>query len=272
MTTSSSPDVLVGSPGAPSRIRVIIFRVLAALAGLFFLLAVVLAASAPWVLLQPADELQPALHRWFLAVAGGVDAIAAGALLSLAHRPQRALLAVEMAMAVVVAGAIILPFQPTFVAILAIAVLPLLAYPYWRDVRLFPSWWRGASRPLLILAVLAGAALLVTAALALPRQMGGTDPAARAGWWSDYAEHATVLAMAGVLAASRGPGWRILRPLCGAVWIYLGLVAAVVLPHELWSWGRIGGVAAVLVGVAFGAASWRGDHHPIPARRSSAPA
>jgi hypothetical protein len=174
----------------PSRVRVTVFRVLAALAGLFFVVAVVLAASAPWVLLQPSDELHPELHRWFLAVAGAVDGIAAGA-------------------------------------------------------------------------------LLVTAAIALPRQVGGTDLAARAGWWSDYAEHATVLAVAGVLAASRGPGWRILRPLCGAVWIYLGLVAAVVLPHELWSWGRAGGVAALLVGVAFGAASWRGDHARIPARPRS---
>jgi hypothetical protein len=269
MSTDFSPGVLVGSRRTPSRVRVIVFRVLAALAGLFFVVAVVLAASAPWVLLQPSDELHPELHRWFLAVAGAVDAIAAGALLSLAHRPQRALLAVEMGMAVVVAGAIILPFQPMFVAILAIAVVPLLAYPYWRDARLFPSWWRGASRPLLILAVLAGGALLVTAAFALPRQVGGTDLAARAGWWSDYAEHATLLAVAGVLAASRGPGWRILRPLCGAVWIYLGLVAAVVLPHELWSWGRAGGVAAFLVGVAFGAASWRGDHSRIPARPRS---
>ena len=35
----------------------------------------------------------------------------------------------------------------------------------------------------------------------------------------DYAEHATVLALAGVLAASRGPGCRILSGLCSAVWL-----------------------------------------------------
>ena len=38
--------------------------------------------------------------------------------------------------AVIVAGAIILPFQPTFAAILAIGVVPLIAYQYWRDVRM----------------------------------------------------------------------------------------------------------------------------------------
>jgi hypothetical protein len=167
-------------------------------------------------------------------------------------------LVVELAGAVIVAAAIILPFQPTFAPILAIGVVPLIAYPYWHDVRTFPSWWAGTSRALVILAALAGAALLVTAALALPRQIGGTDPAARGGWSLDYAEHATVLALAGVLAASRGPGWRILRGLCSAAWIYLGLVAALVLPHHPGSWGRLGGAAAVLVGLGFGIAAWRG--------------
>jgi hypothetical protein len=53
----------------------------------------------------------------------------------------------------------------------------------------------------------------------------------------DYAEHAIVLALAEVLAVCRGPGWRILIVLCGAVWLYLGLVAALVLPHHPRSWG-----------------------------------
>jgi hypothetical protein len=43
----------------------------------------------------------------------------------------------------------------------------------------------------------------------------------------------------GRFAASRGPGWCILRGLCGAVWLYLGLVAALVLPHHPGSWGRM---------------------------------
>jgi hypothetical protein len=212
-------------------------------------------ASAPWVLLQPDPEVNTELNRWFLTVAGSVDAITAGVLLALAYRPRRTLLVVELAGAVIVAGAIILPFQPTLAAILAVGVIPLVAYPYWRDVGRFRSWWAGVSRPMLILAALAGVALLVTAAVALPRQIGGTDQAAHAGWWSDYAEHATVLALAGVLAASRGPGWRVLRGLCSAVWLYLGLVAALVLPHHPGSWGRIGGAAALLIGIGFGVAA-----------------
>jgi hypothetical protein len=191
-----------------------------------FVVAVVLMASAPSVLLQPDQETRTELNRWFLTVAGSADAITACVLLALAQRPHRTLLIVDLAVAAIVAGAIILPIQPSFAAILAVGVVPLIAYPYWRVVRMFPSWWAGTSRALVILAALAGAALLVTAAIAFPRQIGGTDPAARGGWWSDYAEHATVLALAGVLAASRGPGCRILRGLCSAVWLYPGLCCA----------------------------------------------
>jgi hypothetical protein len=63
--------------------------VVAILAGLFFVVAVVLMASAPWVLLQPDKEVRIELDRWFLTVAGSVDAITAGVLLALARRLRR---------------------------------------------------------------------------------------------------------------------------------------------------------------------------------------
>jgi hypothetical protein len=123
-----------------------------------------------------------------------VDAIAAGVLLALASAPRRTLLIVEHAVAAIVAGAIILPFQPSFARILANRGGPLIAYPNWREVRLFRSWLVGASRALLVLACWQAPLLLVTAAMAFPRQIGD-DEAARGGWWLDYAEHATVLAL-----------------------------------------------------------------------------
>src|SRR3954449_8568215 len=178
MSTASSENPVAKPHGAAHRVRVIIFRVVAALAGLFFVVAVVLMASAPWVLLQPDQEVRTELNRWFLTVAGSVDAITAGVLLALAQQPRRTLLVVELVGAVIVAGAIILPFQPSFAAILAVGVVPLIAYPYWREVRTFPSWWTGLSWSVLILAVLAGVALLVTAAIAFPRQIGRIDEAA----------------------------------------------------------------------------------------------
>ena len=57
-----------------------------------------------------------------------MDAITVGVLLALARRLRRTLLVLELAGAVILAGAIIVPFQPTFAAILAIGVVPLIAY------------------------------------------------------------------------------------------------------------------------------------------------
>jgi hypothetical protein len=130
MSTEASKSPAASPPSIAHRVRVIIFRVLATLAGLFFVVAVVLMASAPWVLWQPDQVARTELNRWFLTVAGSVDAIAAGVLFALALRPRRTLLIVEHATAAVVAGVIILPFQPSFAAILAIGVVPLIAYPY----------------------------------------------------------------------------------------------------------------------------------------------
>ena len=53
---------------------------------------------------------------------------------------------------------------------------------------------------------MAGAALLVTAAVALPRQIDGIDPGARGCCWLDYAEHATVLALSEYSPAADDPG------------------------------------------------------------------
>jgi hypothetical protein len=100
------------------------------------------------------QDVRTELNRWFLTVAGSVDAITAGVLLALALRPRRTLLVVELEAAVIVAGAIILPFQRSFAAILG--VVPLIAYPYWREVRTSPSWWVGVSRAVLILAAFGG--------------------------------------------------------------------------------------------------------------------
>jgi hypothetical protein len=98
--------------------------------------AVVLMASAPWVPLQPDQQTRTEMNRWFLTVAGSVDAIAACVLLALALRPRRTLLIAEPAVAAIVAGAIILPFQPTFAAILAIGGGAADRLSVMRDVRM----------------------------------------------------------------------------------------------------------------------------------------
>ena len=140
MSTTPTEGFAAGGGDAGHRARLVVFRVLATLAGLFFLVAVVMGVPAPWVILDPGQDPHAQQNRWFLTVAGSVDAIAVVVFLTLVLRPRRTLLAVEMAAAVIIAAAIILPFSALFAAILAVAVIPLAAYPYWRDVRAFGSW------------------------------------------------------------------------------------------------------------------------------------
>ena len=87
MSTGSAERPVAKPQGTAHRVRVIIFRVVVTLAGLFFMVAVVLMASAPWVVLQPDQDVRTELNRWFLTFAGSV-AITAGVLLVLAQRPR----------------------------------------------------------------------------------------------------------------------------------------------------------------------------------------
>ena len=74
-------------PSAAHRLRVIILWVVATHAGLFFVVAVVLMASAPGVLLQPDPQTRTELNRWS-SPCRSVDAIAAGMLLAHSRAKQ----------------------------------------------------------------------------------------------------------------------------------------------------------------------------------------
>jgi len=73
MSTGSSENPVAQRAGTPHRVRVIISGW--SLSSLGFVVAVVLMSSAPWVLLQPDQQTRTELNRWFLTVAGSVDAI-----------------------------------------------------------------------------------------------------------------------------------------------------------------------------------------------------
>jgi drug/metabolite transporter (DMT)-like permease len=65
------------------------------------------------------------------------------------------------------------------------------------------------------------------------------------------AEHLLLLALAGLLAATRRPGWRVLAGAVTAVYAYIGL-ASILLPNQPNSWGLIGGVASLAAACAYG--------------------
>jgi len=121
-----------------SRQRLIIFRVLAGLAGAFFLFTLPQAIS-PWgaVTLSNMDGVaDPNLHRWSAALAGGPDLGMSGLLLYLAWRPLTAPLALQwIALAAIVFLVVNVPFVGVYIAFIALPiVLVLIAYPQPREL------------------------------------------------------------------------------------------------------------------------------------------
>jgi hypothetical protein len=64
---------------------------------------------------------------------------------------------------------------------------------------------RAAARPLAATAIHIPLSFGENGRCCIPAADQRTDRAARGGWWLDYAEHATVLALAEVLAVAAGP-------------------------------------------------------------------
>lgn len=248
---------------SPSKRRVLAFRIFAALTGLLFLAAGVINARAGWLLVVGATgDQHPEANRWFTTVAGTADLILAGCLITLSWRPVLSLLFFYCVTGFVVAALINLPFVPEFAVILAATVPALATYPYWAELRAVPTWWRKPRIVPLVASVAAAAVVFTVAAVAIGRQIGGTDAAAQANWWADYAEHVSLLAVAALIASSGRPGWRILSGLAAAAWLYLGVVAVFLLPHHTASWSVLGGLLGIGVGLVLGSAAAVGDARP----------
>jgi hypothetical protein len=243
-----------------SRGRLLAFRIIAGLLGLFFLYAGLSNASAPWMAVPAmSGDLHPELHRWFTTVAGASDLIATGCFLALAWRPKQPLLFFFLVVGIVLAAGINLPFAPGFAIILAFTVPALATYPYWSELRDVTSWWRRPHLVMLAISALAAVLVFVVAALAVARQIGAADAAAQANWWADYAEHVSMPAIAALLASSGQPGWRLLGGLAAAVWVYLGAVATFVLTADAGSWGTAGGLAGMGFGLILAVICLRGN-------------
>jgi hypothetical protein len=240
----------------PSSLRVRAFRVVAGITGVLFLLLAVSNALSPWAepTASPGDA-QPELQPWFAAMSGATDIIGAICLLALAVRPRgQELLAIYFGFGIAIAAIIVVPFTPAFIVLLLVFVPVLALYPYRSE--LAPRSVMRPRPPRMHLAVAAcpSVALLAVAGVALGKQIAAADSAARAGSWAEYAEHAVGLALASCLAVSLRPGWRVLRVSCALAWLYLGIVATVVLPEAQGSWGLAGGTAALAVGLFYAVA------------------
>lgn len=235
----------------------VIFRIICVISLAAFAFALPLALT-PWVHIDFQQD--GTIDPWLDAVEGTVDAIGWVALLGLLLKPLSRPVLGQYVIAVALIAATVVPAAgPAMLITLAFVVMPIVAYPQPRLLRDVRSPF--VDLPMMATAALAAAVLLPIAA----SQWSPTDSLS-----ATYAEHLAVLAVAGLVGAVRRPGWRWLAVPTTAAWIYLGIVA-IALPNEADSFGPVGGMGCIVVGVAFAVRGARMSRSPGSAVWTGAP-
>ncbi|CAN5866818.1 hypothetical protein BH18ACT11_BH18ACT11_16020 [soil metagenome] len=220
--------------------RTIVFRILAALATLFFVTNLRLIPE-PW-LAQGA----PDFRQWSDAMTVAIAMLIVGSLVAVIWRPRAMPLPLQyLAIATVLAVVVVAPFEGPYIFFVVIPlVLVIAAYPEPRALMsLTPEG--SISRPLLALGLLAMVLLAPGLWLALSRELQGMS-----GDWISNFEHTVSLLLAGILTSTKRPGWQVLGILTGATFLYLG-AAALAVPDAPGSWGLTGGILALLCGAGY---------------------
>ena len=200
------------------------------------------------------------IHRWHEAQSGVLTVIVfGGCLLALLWRPlSKPLLMQFMILAIAIAclafatlsGA---GFNPIVLAVGAVLVAILVAaYPKPRSL-LSISRSGSLSYPLLAITVIAAIFLAPVMARELNYQILGMtehDVHAMNYHWLTSVVLALLLLLAGVLAATKQPGWYILGFIAGIAFLYLGSMAFFLADYA-GSWGTTGGVPGILGGLGY---------------------
>ena len=212
------------------------------------------------LLLSGQSGFPSEIHRWHEGQAGTLMVIVfGGSLLALLWRPQsKPLLAQFMVLSIAilslafaaVSGA---GFNPLVLAIGAVLIgILVAAYPKPRDlvnVRREGS----LSYPLLAITLIAAIFLAPIIARELNYQILGMteqDVHALNYHWLTSVVLSLLLILAGSLAATKRPGWKVLACIAGIAFLYPGIVA-ILLPDYAGSWGTIGGILGVLGGSGY---------------------
>ena len=220
--------------------RTILFRILAALAALYFVTNLRL-VSEQW-LAQGA----PDFRQWSDAMTVAIAMLTVGSLVAVIWHPRTMPLPLQyLAIATVLAVIEIAPFKGPYIFFVVVPlVVVVAAYPEPRALmNLSPEG--SISRPLLALGLLATILLTPGLWLALGRELQGMS-----GAWINNFEHTVSLLLAGILTSTRRPGWRVLGILTGAAFLYLG-ASALAMPDAPGSWGLTGGILALLCGAGY---------------------
>ncbi len=204
-----------------------------------------------WVASEPGIQ-HPEIHLWHDAQIGALVGIMfVGSLLALLWKPrQRPLVAQFLALGSLLYLVILAPFDSEAAIFLGLLfALPLASYPSLRHLvnfrRTEPLSWS-----LLGLSLLAAGLMMPFARRWFQLQLLDTGEHALANHWITGVALVGVLCLAGLLAATRRPGWPVLGVLVGLALLHLG-AATVTLPDQPGSWGLNGGVVAIIGGLLF---------------------
>lgn len=223
------------------------FTVLARLLALVLLVV----GTAEFVPVLVFHDLMESIHLWHIAELGALAAILlGGTLFILSYNPDgRPLLAQFFLLSAVVLVIGTVPFNSKGVGLLAVAALFVVLYPSPRALLSFRR--EGApSFALLGLTAVYAVFLIPVAWHTLHLQITGMtidDPHAQNLHWIGSTMLVVLLLLAGVLTATKRPGWKVLGVLTGEAYCYLGVMAMLV-PDYPGSWGVGGGFCAAVGG------------------------
>lgn len=247
------------------------FTLLAAGLSVIWLAAGTFEFIPAWILRDPADDI----HLWHIAELAALAALLlGGVMLGLIRRPQeKPLLAQYFLLSMVIGFVGLLPFNldalvlgvgtPMFglgtlplntvsFGLLFLAGLFVLAYPEPRALLSFRPKGR-ISIALLVLTVVFAVFLDPVINREIYYQITGManlDAHALQYHWIGSALLMVLLIVAGLMASTKRPGWKILGFITGEVYIYLGVITMIV-PNYAGSWGEASGLFTIFGGVLY---------------------
>ena len=255
------------------------FTLLAVGFSAFLLIAGTFEFIPAWVLRDPADDL----HLWHIAELSALAALLlGGVMLALIRRPQeKPLLAQFFLLSLIILGIGFMPFDidalllginisiPISIPIpvLGISNLPLntaafaflllagvfaLAYPDRRALLSFSRKGR-ISIALLLLTLVFAVFLDPVINKEVYYQivgMANNDAHALELHWIGSALLMILLVVAGLMASTKRPGWKILGFITGEVYFFLGVITMII-PNYAGSWGEASGLFAIFGGVLY---------------------
>lgn len=200
-----------------------------------------------WILRNPSMDI----HLWHVAelVALAVMLLG-GTLISLLWRPQtKPLLAQFFILSIAILALGVMPFQIKAGGLFLVDAVFIAVYP---DFRALLSMKREGpvSKSLIALSLVMGVALAPTAWRELQWQIIGmtTDIHAELYHWIGSVLLMVLLVVAGLLTATKRPGWKELGFITGGVYLYMGLTAMMV-PFYTGSWGAAAGLFTIIAGI-----------------------